>query len=491
MPAAESTSLTRPPVAHPVLIQGVMGAGVSGWQLARAVAREGHLGVVSGTALDVILARRLQLGDPGGHLQRAMREFPHPAIAGRVRRRYLLSGGKPAGTRFASVPMHSLRSPKRLVELTVLANFVEVYLAKEGHAGRVGINYLEKIQLPNLASLYGAMLAGVDYVLMGAGIPREIPGVLDKLAKHEPVELQIDVAGAGRDEAHRIRFDPASMLPVPNAPLRRPFFLAIVASTTLALALAKRATGKVDGFVVEGPVAGGHNAPPRGPLSVDGSGQPIYGAKDSVDLRRFRDLGVPFWLAGAYGRPERIAEARREGACGVQVGTLFALCDESGIMPSLKAEALRRIRSGTLPEVFTDPTASPTGFPFKVVRLPDTLADPETYERRRRSCDLGFLRTVFRRADGAVGYRCPAEPPQTYVRKGGRQGDTIGRRCLCNGLVATVGMAQVRDDGYEEPPILTSGDDLSAIDALLAGETISYAAADVIRLLLGAAPAGP
>ena len=35
-----------------------MGAGVSGWQLARAVARQGRLGVVSGTALDVILARR-------------------------------------------------------------------------------------------------------------------------------------------------------------------------------------------------------------------------------------------------------------------------------------------------------------------------------------------------------------------------------------------------------------------------------------------------
>ena len=30
--------------------------------------------------------------------------------------------------------------------------------------------------------LYGAMLAGVDYVLMGAGIPRTIPGILDSLA---------------------------------------------------------------------------------------------------------------------------------------------------------------------------------------------------------------------------------------------------------------------------------------------------------------------
>ena len=52
---------------HPVIIQGGMGAGVSSWRLAQAVSRLGQLGVVSGTALDEILVRRLQDGDPGGH----------------------------------------------------------------------------------------------------------------------------------------------------------------------------------------------------------------------------------------------------------------------------------------------------------------------------------------------------------------------------------------------------------------------------------------
>ena len=471
------------PGTHPFLIQGGMGAGVSGWQLARAVSREGHLGVVSGTALDAILARRLQLGDPGGHLRRAMAHFPCLDIADRVRQRYFVPGGKRPDVPYRPVPVHSIRSPKRLVELTVLANFVEVYLAKEGHHGKVGINYLEKIQMPNLASLYGAMLARVDYVLVGAGIPREIPGVLDKLADHESVTLQLTVAGADSGEEHRVRFDPASILPRPKHPLRRPFFLAIVASSTLAMALTKRATGRVDGFVVEGPMAGGHNAPPRGPSRLDERGQPIYSEKDRVDLQRIRGLGVPFWLAGSYGRPDRVAEALREGAHGVQVGTLFAFCEESGIAPRLKAEVLERIRNGTPPEVFTDPAASPTGFPFKVVRLNGTLADPETYERRPRVCDFGYLRTPFQRADGSVGYRCPAEPPEDYVRKGGRRDDTIGRRCLCNGLVATIGMGQIRDGGSEEPPILTSGDDLSVITALLVGDATSYAAADVIRLL--------
>ena len=44
----------------PQIIQGGMGVGISNWQLAQAVSRRGQLGVVSGTALDQMLARRLQ-----------------------------------------------------------------------------------------------------------------------------------------------------------------------------------------------------------------------------------------------------------------------------------------------------------------------------------------------------------------------------------------------------------------------------------------------
>ena len=67
-----------------VIIQGGMGVGVSGWRLARAVAATGHLGVVSGVALDTVLARRLQLGDPGGHVRRALAQLPLPGAAERI-----------------------------------------------------------------------------------------------------------------------------------------------------------------------------------------------------------------------------------------------------------------------------------------------------------------------------------------------------------------------------------------------------------------------
>ncbi len=201
-----------------------------------------------------------------------------------------------------------------LTELTVLANFVEVFLAKEGHTGVVGINYLEKLQASNLASLYGGMLAGVDYVLMGAGIPRLIPGALDTLAEGRPAELALDVEGAAAGGSHTCRFDPAAFCGGPPPRLRRPRFLAIVSSATLALTLARRSNGRVDGFIAEGASAGGHNAPPRGLPQRNARGEPVYGPRDAIDLPRIRDLGLPFWLAGSYGGRERLAEALAAGA---------------------------------------------------------------------------------------------------------------------------------------------------------------------------------
>ena len=182
---------------EPRIIQGGMGVAVSGWRLARAVAKTGQLGVVAGTALDTVLLRRLQLGDPGGHMRRALAQFPYQEIADRVLDKYFIPGGKSPDVPFASCELPSIRPSSEQLGLTVVANFVEVFLAKEGHDGIVGINYLEKIQIPTLPSLYGAMLAGVDYVLMGAGIPLAIPGVLDRLAEGEPVQLSLKVDGAG------------------------------------------------------------------------------------------------------------------------------------------------------------------------------------------------------------------------------------------------------------------------------------------------------
>ena len=461
-----------------------MGAGVSDWRLARAVSRLGHLGVVSGTALDQILARRLQDGDLDGHMRHALDHFPARAMAERILKRYFIPDGKQAGDSYKTRAMHSKDSSRELQELCIAANFVEVFLAREGHPNAVGINYLEKVQMPHLPSLYGAMLAGVEYVLMGAGIPLKIPGVLDRLARHESASYDLSVTGAQPDDDTTMTFTPRDFMETDCLPLVRPKFLAIIASNTLGATMVKRANGKVDGFVVEGPTAGGHNAPPRGQLKLNAAGEPEYGERDQVDLSKIRQLGLPFWLAGEYGRPEKLSEALAAGATGVQVGTAFAFCAESGLRQDYKQALLEKAMAGRA-RVITDPLASPTGFPFKVAPLEGTLSDPEVYVARPRICDLGFLREAFRTADGKIGYRCPGEPATLYLSKGGKLENTVGRKCLCNALVANIGHAQIRNGIHVEPGLVTAGDDLMAISQFLPAGGHSYSAADVIARLLG------
>ena len=442
-----------------------------------------QFGVVSGTALDVVLVRRLQSGDEGGHVRRAAEHFPIPGVAERILERYYVAGGKTTEGRYKSHPMGRQRPSRIGEDLLVLGNFVEVYLAKEGHDGLVGTNMLTKLQAPTIPSLYGAMLADVDAVLMGAGIPREIPGILDALARGEPAHLTLDVKGAGRDQRYEMVFDPAAYCQGDPVATTRPDFYPIISSAVLATMLSKKATGRVDGFIVEGPTAGGHNAPPRGKLQLSDGGEPVYGERDIADLEQIAAVGLPFWLAGSYAEPERVAEAISAGATGVQVGTAFAYCEESGLADELKAEVLARSKAKTV-EVFTDPLASPTGFPFKVVPVEDTVSQETIYTKRNRVCDLGYLRTPYRIDDNTLGWRCPSEPVADYVRKGGDEEDTMGRKCICNALLASIGLGQIQKDGEPELPIVTSGDDVADIARFLRDGAESYSAENVVEYLL-------
>jgi nitronate monooxygenase len=342
------------------------------------------------------------------------------------------------------------------------------------------MNLLTKVQIPTMPTLYGAILAGVNYVLMGAGVPTQIPGALENLVRGEHVEFPLAVTGTVQPEkTPLLRFDPTRYLP--SHVLRRPKFLGIVSSHVLATALARRSNGPVDGFVVERPTAGGHNAPPRGAFKVDDAGEPEYGERDRIDYQVLRDLDVPFWIGGGVTSSADVEDAFALGAAGVQVGTLFAYCEESGMEPSLRQQIIDGARSDTL-TVRTSMQASSTGYPFKVVAVPGTISDPEVYANRERKCDLGYLREAYVRENGTIGYRCDAEPESAYVKKGGELEETVGSTCLCNGLMATCGLAQIRSDGREEPPIVTSGDCINEI-RLVAKDKSSYSAADVIELL--------
>src|SRR5574341_637004 len=460
------------------IVQGGMGVYISTPFLANTVSINGGLGTVSGTAADRIMARILQNGDPGSHFRRALAHFPFQDVAQQVIDAYYVEGGIPKGTPYKTVPAFTLTPLRSLIALVVCANFALVWLAKEGHTKPVSINYLEKIRLPHIYSFVGAMLAGDHCISMGAGIPFQVPGVLDSIAEGRIPSYRITIDG-NQNGTVTLNFDPRGYFRKPLPGLKRPAFLPIVSSHVLASLLLKKASGSVQGFIVEAPTAGGHNAPPRGNFKLDDKGQPVYGQRDKVDFAKMASFGLPFWIGGSYASPQSLVWARASGARGVQVGSIFALCEESGMDDQIKREIKRQGFHGQL-RVRTDVRASPAGFPFKVAILDGTLSDDSVYEARKRVCNQYGLRTPYQKPDGSIAFRCPAENVNQYVHKGGKLEDTEGVRCLCNGLLSTAGFGNPN-----EPAIITLGDDVSFLRHLMRDEDDSYTAAQVMKYLLG------
>ena len=472
----------RKKASWPQIIQGGMGVGISHWKLARAVSLTGQLGVVSGTAMDNVLARRLQSGDFDGLMRKAMQHFPDQKIIARILKKFFIAGGKSENRPFIAVPKLSVVQDSRSQELLVVSAFVEVWLAKQGHNGQVGINFLHKIQMANGAAILGAMMADVDYILMGAGIPREIPQFISDLRSGDVANMVIEVKNA--QHSSTVSVCPKDFFGEAKIQLKRPKFLAIISSEILAAYLIRGEGAHPDGFVIESSQAGGHNAPPRGKLAFDESNEPIYGVRDIADLEKMRNLGLPFWLAGGYGKPEMLTSAIQNGAAGIQVGTIFALSEDSGFAPHLRSEILAKANHLEL-AIHTDVKASPTTFPIKIVELENSTSNPELFAARVKLCDLGYLRSPVQLASGRIDYRCASEPEVMYVKKGGDLEDTLGRKCLCNGLMANIGLGQHRLSGYVEPPLVTLGSEIGGIAEMAARYGSEWSAKDVVAYLLG------
>ena len=468
--------------SYPTIIQGGMGIAVSSWQLAKEVSIAGELGVISGTAIDSVVARRLQDGDLTGDIRRAMAAYPHQETITEIMDRFFIEGGRAEGKPYLDVPKLSIKGNLFSNKLLAVASFVEVWLAKEGHNGLIGMNILEKIQLAIPAQLYGAMLANVDYILIGAGIPAQVPHLLNEISQGNKVAMKVDVAET--KEKHYLHFDPRT-LGLDNFPIKRPLFLAIVTSHALVAYLNKDEETKPDGYVIEYHVAGGHNAPPRAKNHVNEEGEAVYNELDIPNLEKIHASGSPFWLAGGYATPEKVKEAISYGAQGVQVGSLFALANESGFTKENRSSILTSLADPTM-RVMTDASASPTGFPFKVIQNNQTLSNDNLYKERTRICDLGYLRTMFQREKGGIGYRCPAEPLDNYEFKNGEVEQAQGSKCLCNALMADIGLGQIRPDGRTEISLLTFGSDLDGPRALRALHPDGWNAVQALNFLKSA-----
>ena len=420
----------------PPIIQGGMGMQISSWQLASAVARSGQLGVVSGTALDLALARHLQDGDLDGHYRRALAHFPDQAMVERVVTRYYVPGGRAATTPYRPVPRLVIHAQAPSVELSVLAAFTEVWLAKDGHDGPIGVNLLEKIQMAIPTVTFGAMLAGVDAVLVGAGVPGSCPACSTAWLPSRGGVRRRRPRRRRRHRGGRPRSRGAARRGASGLEARLPRHRVLPRAGDLPGARrgdpARRVRGRGISRRRAQRAASATGARRRGE-------RPLRPAR-RAGRREDRGPGLPFWLAGAYGTPEGLARpgGRRPRHPG---GTVFALAEESGLRDDLR-RAVRASLGAYDVTVRTSALASPTGFPFKVVDLPGTITDPVEYAARSRQCDLGFLRAPYAKEDGSVGYRS-GRVERTYAIKGGAVEDTDGRVCLCNGLTATAGMDSI------------------------------------------------
>ncbi|MFA6029405.1 MAG: nitronate monooxygenase [Elusimicrobiota bacterium] len=459
-----------------------MGIDVSSVELVSTVANHPSgrcSGSLSATALPEVYARILQLGDPEGKVREAFEACGRaaPALAAEIDalyRRFHIAGGKAADAFFRGPSMAGMTPPRDVQILTVAATFAHVWRAKKAAPGRpIGINFLRKIDRILLFGIYGAMLGRADWIVMGAGDPGDIPAIMNAFARHEPAELAVPVAAVPRG-THRIRFDPKDL--VGNmAPPPRPAFYAIVSSHLQARALALSAEKRPEGFVIEGPTAGGHNAPPvKG--GRDARGYCVYGPEDDADLSAVAALGLPFWIGGSCGYPECL-KGMGPWHRRIQVGTLFALSKESGMAPEVRHQVLELIWKRRL-EVATMANASPSMYPFKVALAPGTLGDDTVYAARKRVCDVGHLRSWRFHGDELVGL-CPANDPERYTGSGGPAWRTKGSMCLCNGLLAARGLSL---EG--ETPVVTLGDIGSVRILQNRLRRIEYTASEAVDYLL-------
>jgi nitronate monooxygenase len=512
---------------HVQVIQGGMGVYVSNWKLAKTVAssRPGFVaGTVSGTGLDIVYARLLQLGNPGGYISQALQALDQmydTTIGKEIFETYYVAKGKGPKARFKNVPRptpkpangssgfplpppgtkatYTLELDEQLIKLLIAAGFAETWLAKQGHHGLIFINFLHKIEIPFMYALYGAMLAGVDGVLVGAGNPDGKPNMCNMLANHEEVYVELNVLYKESGEKFILPFNPKRFDNgrLTAKPLKRPAFLAIVSLEDLAFSLAKSSTMPPDGFVIENYKAGGHNANPvEGIFKRDELGQPVYGEKDIADLEAIKSIGLPFWLGGAFASATKYQEARASGATGIQVGSLFALAEESGLLPEHKTAIFKEFKNAKDDKAMVRTTMySPTGFSFKVAMLNGTLADKNIYENRQRICDIGLLQQLGLTKPDAQNVRklfqrCPAAPVNGFLEKRGMERNTEDKRCLCNALLATIGLAQITKDKngneMEEPSIVTIGENLQGIREISCNGQTSYSCRNVVDYILGA-----
>jgi nitronate monooxygenase len=338
------------------VVQGGMGVGVSLHPLASAVAREGGLGIVSSACLDRLVSKR-------------------------------------SGKKFDSYQ----------------AAREEVSLAKAS-GGFAGINIMCALVKDYEASVRGALDAGADAIISGAGLPLSLPAI-------QP---------------------PGDTALIP------------IVSSSRALELICRKWDKLkyrpDAVVLEGPLAGGHLGFRID--QVDLESNTLENLLPPVKEMAMRYGDFPVIVAGGIYTHEDIVRFLEMGADGVQMGTRFLATEESTASAAYKQAVLNAKEDDII--VAHDP-GSPCGLPFRVIKQSPMYVSALNHVRPPK-CDKGYV--LLKDAEGKFT-KCPAKESNLH------------HFCICNGLLSSAGY-----NADKEEPLYTVGTNASRIDRILSVESL-------------------
>jgi len=335
------------------IIQGGMGIGVSLHPLARAVAAEGGAGIISSAGLDRLLAKR--------------NEKKYNAYE---------------------------------------AAYEEVSLSAE-QGGDTGINIMVALVRDYVDSVKGALDAGVNMIISGAGLPMSLPSI-DKI----------------RDTA---------LIPIVSS----------ARALKIIIKRWERLKYRPDAVVLEGPLAGGHLGFQLD--EIDKEENRLEALLPPVKEMAQKHGDIPVIVAGGIYTHEDIVRFLDMGADGVQMGTRFLATVESTATEIYK-QAVVNARKEDI--VIAVKPASPCGFPFRVLRESPMYVDAKEGLREPK-CDKGY---VLLKDDEGKFTRCPAklkENRKTYF-------------CICNGLLSS---ADYNPD--KEKPLYTVGTNADRVDRIM------------------------
>lgn len=302
------------------IVQGGMGVGVSAHRLAGHVAAEGGVGTISSVDL----------------------RHHHPDLLERTRRAGLGSAAK------ACIDAANLEALRREIAAA---------RAIAGRFGMLAVNIMRAVS-DYAGYVRSSLEAGVDAIVVGAGLPLDLP---DLAADHPGVAL----------------------VPI----------LSDARGVQLVLRKWERKRRMPDAIVLEHPaLAGGH----LGAARVEDLADPRFDFERSVPetLMLLRAVGIdattPVIAAGGIRTRSDIARLQALGAAGVQLGTPFAVTSEGDAHPEFK-RVLAEAREEDKIE-FT----SVAGLPARAVATPwlrnylESLPRLQANARDRGRCTKSF-----------------------------------------------------------------------------------------------------